>query len=73
MEKVKTRNLATCHIFGFPQDFKQTSLLHYSYKRNELKKLANGKDPTVNDVSEIAAAMVKEIWLKSSLPTVVHK
>jgi hypothetical protein len=80
MEKVKTRTPTACPIFGFPQDLKQSSLPTYQevmqcylYNRNELKEIANGKDPTVGDVSEIVAANIKVIWDKASLPTVSHK
>lgn len=72
----KPERLSECVIFGNACELSDTVLptysdvmKHYLYERRILKRNSN-KDPSVSDISNVISRKLKDIWIKSSIPSV---
>lgn len=73
----KTRKDSFCFVLGSAGRFKENMLptyadimKHYLWIRQELLWQKNGKDPSTSEVSDIVLEDVKNIWNKTTIPTV---
>lgn len=76
-ERVQTRLMWECPIFGHPKVLSDTYLptyddvmKYYLYIRHELKPHTSSKEPTVSEILDIVIENVEDIWVKASIPTV---
>ncbi|ESN92944.1 hypothetical protein HELRODRAFT_165085 [Helobdella robusta] len=73
----KTRKELFCEVFGLPTDLlgnvlptNSDVMKCYLWNRNLLKESANGKDPSVNNISRLILTELKQIWQKASIPII---
>lgn len=76
MSQVKTRQMTSCPVFGFPEKLLVSQLATYNDVmknylciKHELKPYKATKEPTIHEISERLAQEVLEIWQESLLPT----
>ena len=70
----KTLKESFCKVFGLTKEFDKNvlptkaDLMKHLFRRLLLKENANGKDPSVRDISNVVLQDLKRIWQKASIP-----